>query len=344
MNNTGIICTMGPATRSKEVLTKMLKSGMTMIRFNFSHGTFAEYEKDFELIRTLNNSYYKSNGEKLKILVDLEGHRIRIGALKNNKIKLTNGEKLILTDDNIIGDNKKIYIDYKNSLTDITSGCEIFIDDGNLVLKVLSSKNHEIVTEIKNDYILKSYKGINIPKAKLKFPKIEQKDIDGMIFALKHGVDIIANSFVRYAEDMTPLLNILNNEGNTTCKLVAKIEDRLGIDNLEEIIKVSDGIMIARGDLGISIPMWTLPIEQKRIIKQCKIYNKFVIIATQMIESMIKNHIPTRAEVSDVANAVIDGANYVMLSAETAIGKHPDKVVKIINNIISFTEKNSMHI
>jgi pyruvate kinase len=328
---------MGPSTRSLEVLKKMSDDGMTVVRLNFSHGTYEDYEKDFALIRTLNKEYKKN----VKILVDLEGHRIRVGDLKDGKVELKKGQKLILTNKEIIGNNEKISIDYGNSLNDIEGGLDIFMDDGNLTLKVLVSKEEELITEVQNNYVLKMHKGVNIPQAKLNFPIMEKKDRDGMIFALNNDVDFIANSFVRNAEDMKPLIDILKTEKNTTCKLVAKIEDRAGIDNLVDILKVTDGIMVARGDMGISIPLWTVPIVQKHIIKQCKTHNKFAITATQMLESMVKNPIPTRAEVSDVANAVIDGSDYVMLSAETAVGKYPDKAVEIMGNIISFTEKNS---
>jgi pyruvate kinase len=328
---------MGPAMRSIDVLRRMSDDCMTVVRLNLSHGTFEDYEKDFALIKTMNTKY----GKDIKVLVDLEGHRVRIGNLKNEGVNLRRGQKLILTNEEIIGDNERVFIDYKNSLTDVKSEFDVFIDDGNLALKVLSSGEKELITEVQNDYVLKMHKGVNIPQANLKFPLMEKRDLDGLKFALRSGVDFVANSFVRNAEDMKPLIDILKAEKNTSCKLIAKIENRLGIDNLENIIKVSDGIMVARGDLGISIPIWTVPIEQKRIIKQCRIYNKFVIIATQLLESMVKNPIPTRAEVSDVANAVLDGADYVMLSAETAVGKYPNKAVKMIKDVLNFTEMNS---
>jgi pyruvate kinase len=325
--------------RSIDVLRRMSDDCMTVIRLNLSHGTFEDYEKDFALIKTLNTEY----GRNIKVLVDLEGHRVRIGNLKNERVKLRCGQKFILTNREIIGDSERVFIDYKNSLADVKIGFDVFIDDGNLALKVLSSGEKELVTEVQNDYVLKMHKGVNIPQANLKFPLMEKRDLDGLKFALGSGVDFVANSFVRDAEDMKPLIDILKAEKNTSCKLIAKIENRLGIDNLENIIKVSDGIMVARGDLGISIPIWTVPIEQKRIIKQCRIYNKFVIIATQLLESMVKNPIPTRAEVSDVANAVLDGADYVMLSAETAVGKYPNKAVKMIKDVLNFTEMNSQN-
>ena len=337
MSKTGIICTMGPATRSMQVIKKMADAGMTVVRLNFSHGTYEEHEKDFTLIKNFNKKYKKN----IKILSDLEGHRIRVGEIKNGKTELKKKQKLILTNKKTIGSNKIIFIDYSNPLTDIKKGLDIFIDDGNLKLKVLDSKKDHLVTEVQMDYVLKTHKGVNIPQAKLKFPTMEDKDRQDMLFALKHNSDFIANSFVRNKEDMKPLIDILKNENNKSCKLIAKIEDREGIDNLQTILDACDGIMVARGDLGISIPLWTVPVVQKYIIKKCKIRRKFVITATQMLESMVENPIPTRAEVSDVANAIIDGSDYVMLSAETAIGQYPAEAVEMMGNIIKFTEKNS---
>ncbi|MDR0915388.1 MAG: pyruvate kinase [Endomicrobium sp.] len=337
MKQTGIICTMGPSIRSVDILLKMFNEGMKIVRFNFSHGTFNEYEKDFALIKSLYTQY----NVNLQTLVDLEGHRIRIGKLQDKQIKLKVGQKLILTNQYIVGNHKMIYIDYKYSFTDIKVGHEIFIDDGNLTLLVLESKKENIITEVCNDYLLKEYKGVNIPTACLQFNQIEQRDVDSVKFALKHHVNFIANSFVRSDEDMKPLLDILKQENiqESSCKLIAKIEDQAGIDNLHSILKVTDGVMVARGDLGISIPIWKLPIKQKYIIKECKNNNKFVIVATQILESMITKMTPTRAEVNDIANAVLDGADYVMFSAETAVGKYPIRVVKIAKNVINYTIK-----
>lgn len=337
MAKTGIVCTLGPATRSLPLLKRMADAGMTVVRLNFSHGTYEEYEKDFALIQTLNKKYKK----RVKILADLEGHRIRVGKMKDGAVELKKNQKLTLIREKRLGNSKEISIDYANTFRDIKKGMSIFIDDGNLTLKVLSSTKDKIITEVQMDYTLKSNKGINIPQANLKFPPMEKKDIEDMVFALKHNVDFIANSFVRNAEDMKPLHYILEQERKkTTCKLIAKIEDRQGIDNIQQILDVCDGIMVARGDMGISIPLWTVPVVQKYIIRECRSRKKFVITATQMLESMVENPIPTRAEVSDVANAILDGSDYVMLSAETAVGKYPAQTVEMMGNIIKFTEKN----
>jgi pyruvate kinase len=312
---------------------------MAIVRLNFSHGTFEEHEKDIVLIRTLNKKYKRD----IKILADLEGHRIRVGKIKGGKIELKKKQKLILTNKVIIGNNRKISINYPNSLTDIKRGLTVFIDDGNLTLKVLSSKKDELFTEVQTNYTLKTHKGVNVPNAKLHFKLLEEKDRKGIFFALKNNIDYIANSFVRDAKDMFPLIDFLKKE-KKKCKLVAKIEDTSGINNIEGILEVCDGIMVARGDMGISIPLWSVPIMQKYIIKQCKKHKKFVITATQMLESMIKNPIPTRAEVSDVANAVLDGTDYTMLSAESSIGQYPEKAVEMMENIIKYTEKHKSKI
>jgi pyruvate kinase len=330
---------MGPAIHFLEILKKLADSGMAIVRLNFSHGTFAEYEKDISLVRTLNEEYKKD----IKILADLEGHRIRVGKIEGEKVELKKGQQLILNNKDIVGNSKEISIDYLNPLTDITKGLTIFIDDGNLVLKVLSSKEDELVTEVQMNYVLKTHKGVNIPDAKLKFKPLEDKDLKGLLFALGQKVDYVANSFVRDAADMHPIIDIVK-EQKAKCKLIAKIEDMSGINNIDEILNVVDGIMVARGDMGVSLPVYSVPVMQKYIIKKCKSRNKFVITATQMLESMIKNPVPTRAEVSDVANAVLDGTDYTMLSAETSVGHYPEKAVAMMGNVIKYTLENKSKI
>ncbi|MDR0978160.1 MAG: pyruvate kinase [Endomicrobium sp.] len=339
MNKIGIVCTMGPSISSLEILKNLADSGMSIVRLNFSHGTFEEYEKNIELVRTLNKRYNKD----IKILADLEGHRIRVGKIEDSKAELKKGQKLILTNKNIVGNNKEISIDYLNPLTDIKEGLVIFIDDGNLVLKVLSSKEDELVTEVQMDYVLKTHKGVNIPDAKLRFKPLEDKDRKGLLFALGQNVDYLANSFVRDASDMQPIVDIIK-EQKACCRLIAKIEDMSGINNIDGILDIVDGIMVARGDMGVSLPVYSVPVMQKYIIKKCKARGKFVITATQMLESMIKNPVPTRAEVSDIANAVLDGTDYTMLSAETSVGHYPEKAVAMMGNVIKYTLENKSKI
>ena len=336
MARTGIICTMGPSTRSLKVLKEMADAGKTVARLNFSHGTFEEYEEYISLIRTINKKYKKN----IKILGDLEGHRIRIGKLKGGKpVELKKGQKLTLTKKDIEGDNNLISIDYSGPISDFKKGLAIFIDDGNLKLTVKSVSKDSVETIVEMNYVLKQHKGVNIPDAKLHFVEIEQHDKDHIDFAIKNKLDYIANSFVRNKSDMKYLKKIVAQQ-HPKCKLVAKIEDREGIENVSSILDVCDDIMVARGDMGISIPLWTVPVVQKYIIKKCRVRNKFVITATQMLESMVESPVPTRAEVSDVANAIIDGSDFVMLSAETAVGKFPEKAVAMMGNIIKFTERN----
>jgi pyruvate kinase len=330
---------MGPSISSLEILKNLADSGMSIVRLNFSHGTFEEYEKNIELVRTLNKRYNKD----IKILADLEGHRIRVGKIEDSKAELKKGQKLILTNKNIVGNNKEISIDYLNPLTDIKEGLVIFIDDGNLVLKVLSSKEDELVTEVQMDYVLKTHKGVNIPDAKLRFKPLEDKDRKGLLFALGQNVDYLANSFVRDASDMQPIVDIIK-EQKACCRLIAKIEDMSGINNIDGILDIVDGIMVARGDMGVSLPVYSVPVMQKYIIKKCKARGKFVITATQMLESMIKNPVPTRAEVSDIANAVLDGTDYTMLSAETSVGHYPEKAVAMMGNVIKYTLENKSKI
>jgi pyruvate kinase len=330
---------MGPAIRSLEILKNLADSGMAILRLNFSHGTFAEYEKDIALVRSLNGQYKKN----IKILADLEGHRIRVGKLEGGKIELKKGQRLSLTNKDMVGNNEKISIDYINPLTDIGKGLKIFVDDGNLILKVLFSKEDELITEVQMNYILKTHKGVNIPDAKLRFKPLEDKDRKGLLFALGQKVDYVANSFVRDAADMQPIIDIIK-EQKAKCGLIAKLEDMSGINNIDEILNVVDGIMVARGDMGVSLPVYSVPIMQKYIIKKTKARNKFVITATQMLESMIKNPVPTRAEVSDIANAILDGTDYTMLSAETSVGHYPEKAVAMMGDVIRYTLENKSKI
>lgn len=252
MVKTGIICTMGPSIRSIETLKTLAENDMTMVRLNFSHGSFQEHEQDIKTIRSVNKKYNKN----IKILADLEGHRIRVGKIENEQVELKKGQEIILTRKNVEGNNKRVHIDYPNSFTVIKEGLTIFIEDGNLTLKVLSSTEDEVVAQVQMDYLLKTSKGVNIPYAKLEFELLEEKDKKWFMFALEKDLDFVANSFVRDVQDMQPLVDILKEKNNTKCKLVAKIEDMYGIENLEKIMTITSGIMVARGDMGVSIPIY----------------------------------------------------------------------------------------
>ncbi len=329
---TRIICTIGPASCSEKILRKMMTAGMDVIRINFSHGSYSEYKDWVGKIKKINKRYRR----RIKILGDLEGGRIRIGHFKNHKdIVLEKNRVVYLVKDESEGNGKYIPFDYKGDLEDLKSARFIYIDDGRIVLEIKEIQKDRIKTRVVIGGILKERKGINIPGAKLKFPPLTEKDKRDIEFAIENGFDFIAQSFVRNEKDILALKRKIQSN----IKIIAKIENQQGIDNIDGIIQVSDGIMIARGDMGISIPVYKVPFVQKSIIKKCKSEGKFSITATQMLESMTENPFPTRAEVSDIVNAIMDGTDYLMLSEETAVGKYPYQCVKMMNDIIKYTEQ-----
>ncbi|MBU4377458.1 pyruvate kinase [bacterium] len=345
MVRTKIICTIGPASSSETVLRKMMLAGMDVGRLNFSHGKPQELLHRIGLIRILNAKYRRN----IKLLGDLQGHRIRVGELVA-PVELKKGKTLWLwlseakplpsglwlTQQKVKGEHIRVPFDYQGSLRNIKNGQYIFIDDGNIALEVIGRAKNSLKTKVIIAGLLKEHKGVNIPEAKLEFGNISQKDTVDILFCEKHGVEYIAQSFVRTKKDILDVRRLL--KAGSQCRVIAKIESREGIKNIDEIIRVSDGIMIARGDMGVSLPIYEIPIIQKMIIKKCNHAGKFVITATQMLESMTENLRPTRAEVTDVANAIIDGTDFVMLSAESAVGKYPAQTVAMMNNIIKFTE------
>lgn len=331
MLKTRIICTLGPASSSETVVRKMLLAGMDVARLNFSHGSMPELLRRISLIRRLNAKY----GRRIKLLGDLQGHRIRIGSL-TGPIALKKRQIAWLIQKDIKGADGTIPFDYQGPLRDIKNGRHVFIDDGNIDLEVIGHYKGRLKTKVMSGGLLKERKGVNIPEARLEFGGISLKDRQDILFCEKHGVEYIAQSFVRTKKDILDVRKVLGT--GSRCRVIAKIENRDGIKNIDEIIGVSDGIMIARGDMGVSLPIYEIPILQKMIIKKCNRAGKFVITATQMLESMTDNLRPTRAEVTDVANAIIDGTDFVMLSAESAVGKYPAQTVAMMNNIIKFTE------
>ena len=334
MYKTKIICTIGPASNDPAILRKMMLSGMDIARLNFSHANLNVHKKRLNLIRSLNKKYRRH----IRILQDLEGNRIRIGRFKGVKeIVLRKKEQVLLTNRDILGDKGAVPFDYQGPLSDIKSGNHIFIDDGNICLLVKKTTKDFVKTEVLIGGILKERKGINIPDVQLKFKGLTYKDRIDIQFGIQYKMDYIAQSFVRDESDMLPIIKLVKPH-LPACKIIAKIENREGIKNIDRILAVSDGIMIARGDMGVSIPLYEIPVVQKLIIKKCNKAKKMVITATQMLESMVENPRPTRAEVTDVANAVLDGSDCVMLSAETAIGKYPVEAVDMMNKVIGFTE------
>ncbi|MDD5455017.1 MAG: pyruvate kinase [Candidatus Ratteibacteria bacterium] len=332
MVRTKIICTLGPLSSSETVIRKMMLAGMDIARLNFSHGKHQELLRRISTVRLLNKKYRRH----IKILGDLQGHRIRVGELAE-PLELKKRKTLLLTQEKIKGSNGRIPFDYQGSLKTIKKGRYIFIDDGNIVLEVIAGHKHALKVKVVVGGLLKEHKGINIPDAKLKFGGISQKDVQDILFCEENGVEYIAQSFVRTPSDILDVRKYL--KPGSKCRIIAKIESKEGIKNIDGIIEVSDGIMIARGDMGVALPIYEIPVIQKIIIKKCNRAGKFVITATQMLENMTENPRPTRAEVTDVANAIIDGTDFVMLSAESAVGKYPVQTVKMMNDIIKFTEK-----
>lgn len=335
MSKTRIICTLGPASFAEKTLKHMIDAGMDVARLNCSHGDKAQHLSAVKMVRKINKKYY----HKVKILLDLEGPRIRIGRLKKHKpINLKKGQIVWLVQSDIVGSGNNIPFDYEGPIGGIRGADCVYIDDGLISLKIKKVTKNKIKTEVMWDCVLKEHKGINIPGANLEFKGLSEKDINDIEFAIEQKVDYIAQSFVRSAKDIIEIKNVLNKRLSSP-QMISKIENWDGIDNIDEIIDVSDGVMVARGDMGASVPIYEVPIIQKKIIKKCNQKKKFVITATQMLESMTENIRPTRAEVTDVANAILDGTDYVMLSAESASGKYPVESVKMMESIIKFTEQ-----
>jgi len=333
-NKTRVICTLGPASSSEKVIRKMGEAGMDIARLNFSHSSYRDQKAKIDIIRKIN----RGRKEPIRILQDLEGYRIRIGKLDGGKpVEVKKRQRVILTNCRAVGCGNVIPFDYHGSLCDIKGAEFIYIDDGNIALKVKRICRDRVETSVWAGGMIKERKGVNMPGAKLKFSGITEKDRKDIAFGIKNKVDFIAQSFVRNEEDILKIAKLVKPR-LPCCKVIAKIENRDGIRNIDEIIAASDGIMIARGDMGVSMPIQQIPIIQKIIIKRCNRDNKFVITATQMLESMTESLRPTRAEVTDVANAIMDGTSYVMLSGETAVGRHPVEAVRMMENIIDFTE------
>lgn len=336
MPRTRIIATLGPASRNYTVLRKMFDAGLDVVRLNSSHGSHQEHTESINLVRRLNAKYRRH----IRIMLDLEGFRIRVGRFKGGKTRLLKNHTVVwLTNDAAACGPKTIPFDYEGDLTPIKPNQLIYIDDGNLILRVKSVSPNRIKAVIVEGGILKERKGINIPDVDLEFEGVTAKDKKDIEFGAKQGVDYVALSFVRDADDVRQAAALIR-PGLPRCRIVAKIESRQAIENIDAIIKTADGIMIARGDMGIAIPIHEVPIIQKRIIKKCNAAGKFVITATQMLEHMTEHSRPTRAEVTDVANAILDGTDFVMLSAETAVGRFPYESVRMMNQIIRFTEES----
>ena len=332
MIKTKIIATLGPTSSSETVLRKMIQNGLDIVRLNFSHGSYEEHKERIEIVRTLNRKMRRA----IKIMADLEGFRIRVGRLQK-PLPLNKNTRFYLTQAPDGGDEKEIPFDYHGPLDYIKKGTNIYVDDGKIVLQVESLELKRLKVKVIIGGELKSRKGVNIPEVEFDFSGLTVKDKEDIEFAVVNRVDYIAQSFVRNGQDIRDVRNIVARR-LPECRFVAKVENPMALKNIEDIIAESDAVMVARGDLGISVPIYQVPMIQKVLVKQCIAAGKSVIVATQMMESMTEERIPTRAEVSDVANAILDGATHLMLSAETAVGKHPHRVVEMMNKIMSYTE------
>ncbi len=333
INKTKIVATIGPASYNTNILEGLIDAGVNVCRLNFSHGTHDEYKKVINKVRRIN----KKRRLATAILGDLQGPKLRIGDVENGAVELKAGKEITLVTTKVIGTNKKIGVNYPKLSEDIEPGNMILIDDGKIVLKAIKKNKKEVKAKIIQGGILTPNKGVNLPNSPISMPCLTEKDLNDLAFILENNLEWIALSFVRSPEDILKVQEIVA-KNNKKSRVIAKIEKPEAIKNMNAIIKVADGVMVARGDLGVEIPMQNVPIIQKEIVRKCRRASKPVIIATQMMESMIENLSPTRAEVNDVANAVMDGADAVMLSAETSLGKHPVAVIKAIHKIVAKSE------
>lgn len=336
IRKTKIVCTLGPATDTDKVLRQLMIEGMNVARFNFSHGTHEEQKARFDKVAAIRTEL----GLPIATLLDTKGPEIRLCTMEGGKAELEAGQTFTLTARDIIGNSQCVSITYKDLYKDVHVGSKILIDDGLIEMEVVSVKDTDIVCVVQNGGPISNRKGINVPNAELSMPYVSEADYRDIVFGVKTGFDFIAASFVRTAEDILAIRKILEEQGCPTMRIIAKIENKQGVKNIDEIIKVSDGIMVARGDMGVEIPFEEVPAIQKMIIQKVYKAGKWVITATQMLDSMMKNPRPTRAEAADVANAVYDGTSAVMLSGETAAGKYPVEALRAMVKICLSTENN----
>lgn len=334
MRKTKIICTLGPAVDSEDMLAKLMLKGMNVARLNFSHGTHEEHKIRVERLKRVR--------DKLKLpialLLDTKGPEIRLGKFETGEVFLKEGEQFILMNEDVVGDQTKASVSYKGLYKDVKKGSKILINDGLVELEVIKIIEKDVYCEIVNGGAIGNHKGVNVPGVEINLPSLTEKDIEDLRFAVENEFDFIAASFVRKASDVIEIKKVLEKHGGQDINVIAKIENRGAIENSDEIIKVSDGIMVARGDLGVEIPVEEVPVVQKMLIKKCYKTGKPVITATQMLDSMIRNPRPTRAETSDIANAIYDGTSVIMLSGETAVGKYPIETLEIMSKIAIMTE------
>jgi len=332
---TKIICTLGPSCEDKDIIKQLIKAGMNIARINLSHGSHEEHRKRINALRKACEEL-KAN---VALLMDTKGPEIRLGTFYGGKVMLEKGQEFILTSTPMIGNNKEVFINYDNIAAIVKPGEKILLSDGLIELCVKDIEENRVICTVINGGELKDRKGVNMPGKSLSLPALTPTDIEDLLFAIDVDADFIAASFVRKADDVLEIRRVLKDNGGEAIHIIAKIENQEGLQNLDEIIDVADGIMVARGDLGVEIPVQEIPIVQKRIISKCNIVGKPVITATQMLDSMIRNPRPTRAEATDVANAIFDGTDAIMLSGETASGKYPVEAVTMMASKLSLKIK-----
>ena len=336
MKKTKIVCTIGPKTESKEVLKQLLEAGMNVMRLNFSHGDYEEHGRRISNLREV----MAETGMRAAILLDTKGPEIRTIKLEGgNDVSLVAGQEFTFTTDRtVIGNNKIVAVTYEGLTSDLKAGDTVLVDDGLIAMEVKEVSGKEVKCIVKNNGDLGENKGINLPGASVNLPALAEKDINDLKFGCEQGIDFVAASFIRKAEDVLAVRKVLCENGGENVKIISKIENQEGLNNFDSILEVTDGVMVARGDLGVEIPVEEVPFAQKMMIEKCNAAGKPVITATQMLDSMIKNPRPTRAEANDVANAIIDGTDAVMLSGETAKGKYPVEAVKVMARIAEKTD------
>ena len=335
MRKTKIICTIGPASNSDEKIEKMCRAGMNVARLNFSHGTHEEHKEKIEMIKRVRERL----GMPIAIMLDTKGPEYRIKTFKNKKITLSEGDRFTFTTSDVVGDETRVSVTYENLINELQIGDRILVNNGLVIFEVEELSGADAVCRVIAGGELSDRKSMHFPNKVLMQEYLSEQDKSDILFGIENEVDFIAASFVSSKSDISALRTFLNENGGGDIDIIAKIENRAGVDNIEEICEIADGIMVARGDLGVEIPFVEVPTVQKYLIKKCRLLGKRVITATEMLESMISNPRPTRAEISDVANAVYDGSSALMLSGETAAGKYPVAAVKSMAEIAEFTEQ-----
>ncbi len=335
MRKTKIICTIGPASENEEILTQMCFAGMNVARLNFSHGTHEEHQKKIDLIKKVREKL----NLPIAIMLDTKGPEYRIKTFENHSVTLNEGDRFVFTVNDVVGNEERVSVNYKDLVTELHKGDRILVNNGLLVFEVEELTESDVICRVLAGGVISDRKSMNFPNHVMKGPYLSEADKADLLFGIKNGVDFVAASFVSNKQDIQSLRDFLDANGGEEIETIAKIENRPGVENVDEICEIADGIMVARGDLGVEIPFVELPAIQKYLIGECRLVGKRVITATEMLESMIYNPRPTRAEISDVANAVYDGSSAIMLSGETASGKYPVEAVRNMAEIAEYTEK-----